>query len=175
MDVKPLYVNRTINIIEDTRRLIARAVRRGVLASVVTTNLTDVVQTFISESSYKPLISRVEGSTLAEYEGTELLKPTMKGLPVIASEKEKVALRLQNRFRRRLIIAIDDSVRGDGWMGVRSLINGGIFVAVGKEFEPTREKFAPVVEKAKSFGVEDADRKVLYISHGKSSNGGNGR
>jgi len=173
-DLKDLYVNRSISIVDDTRRIIARAVRRGVLASVVTTNLTDIVSTFIQESPYKPLISTVEGSTLAEYEGTDFLRPTMKGKPVIASEKEKVALRLQEEFNRRLIIAIGDSVRGDGYMGVRSLMNGGIFVAVGKKYEDTKGKFEPVVRKANEFGVTDVDKKVLYVSRGNGSNGGNG-
>ena len=161
-----LYCEREVRDVLDIREMIERLVlKNGSEARVVTTNLQQIADTAIMRTSYDEFFRRNSaiGSTLKrDDDGT--LHPKMSRGPVIGDMKARVASMLMMQTRRRLLVAMGDSL-SDGPMGMLSLSNGGLFVAVGKDYESTRRKFAPLIEAGKKLGIPNIGKRVLLVDY----------
>ncbi|MDD3861669.1 MAG: hypothetical protein PHP74_02150 [Candidatus Gracilibacteria bacterium] len=133
---------------------------------VITTNLQQIADVALRQSSYDDFIPRRStiGTTLGQKNGFFI--PRVHGRPVIGEEKARMAELLMEKLRKKLQVAIGDSF-SDSDMGMKSLENGGVFVAVGKDYESTRRRFDPFFQRAKAFGIPFPEKKILYAEYDK--------
>lgn len=156
---------RVVKEVSQVRRLIQELyLTHGAEIRVITTNLQQIADVALKQSSYDDFIPRrsTVGTTLGQKNGFFI--PRVHGHPVIGQEKARMAELLMTKLNRKLQVAIGDSF-SDSEMGMKSLENGGVFVAVGKDYESTRRKFDPVVRRAKDMRIPNPEKKVLYVDY----------
>ena len=163
-DLEPMDYDKQVVVVKDVRYLIDQLFNdgQGTPVRVVTTNLAAIARGALRNSCYRPLLdqecdgkSPVMASKL-EHNAYGKMGKSFRKLPILGEVKSKVLRELQPRIKRKVKVAVGDSVSNDSPMMSLALENGGIAVIVGKVYEETREKFKTVIDG------EDGMRRRLH-------------
>lgn len=170
-----LHHDRLIRVIDGTRILLQRVIEHGSHPTVITTNLTEIAEEVIKSRSSPYGFLQQPGKQLVW--GTRLetngkggqeaqFRSKIGGAPVFGEQKATIAACLSRRAKKPFRIACGDSVRSDGPMGQIAMEHGGVFVAVGKDYETMRRNFHALYEQALAKRVQHPEEKIWYLEIG---------
>ncbi len=140
-DVSQISYPRVLNEIKIIRDMLFRLNNEhDTDVFIITTNLVDIAEGFVSNSDYQKIIHPdIVATNLRKENGR--YHPQIEGKPVFGFEKQNRLKGLEKRHQKKAIFAAGDSARNDWPMMQYALENKGIAIAIGAEFDRTKEKF----------------------------------
>jgi phosphoserine phosphatase len=167
-----MNVDRVVHAIPGTREIIFNLLFSGMPVRVITTNLKEIAKTALRESDYGILFDQdcdgkkpVVASALQNgHDGR--FTPAMYKLPIFGEKKKGILFELQDKIRLNVMCALGDSPNNDTPMGEMAINNGGIFVAVGDDYESTRRRFDPFYKQVQkdNDGQNDISHRIWYVT-----------
>jgi len=161
--------DKKVVVVRDVRDMIMGLFGDGMPVRVVTTNLKTIAMGVLAASEYSDLLQQdcdgkrpVIASTLEEDEYTTL-GPKPDKPPVFGPIKEGILEELQTKMRRDVICVFGDSFSNDTPMMRLAMRNGGIAVAVVKDYKSGRATFKPFVDKMRhELKDPDVGKRMFY-------------
>ena len=174
-ELESLNYDKRVVVVQDVRYLIDQLFDKGKGAPVriVTTNLQGIAKGALQHSVYRNLLdqncdgkSPVMASKL-ESNVHGKMGHRFRKMPIFGNIKGKVLRELEPRIKRKVKVAIGDSVSNDASMLSLALENNGIAVIVGRHFEETRAKFKAFVDGENGVRRQLADanigERIFYV------------
>jgi len=167
-----MNVDRVVHTVSGTREIILDLLFSEMPVRIITTNLKEIAKTALCESSdYNILFDQdcdgkkpVVASALQNgHDGK--FTPALDRLPIFGEKKRDILYQLQSKIRRNVMCALGDSSNNDTPMGEIAISNGGVFVAVGDDYENTRRRFDPFYKQVQknNDGQNDIGHRIWYV------------
>jgi len=166
-DIDPRIFNRVVSVNDDIRRMIARlTIENGAFGVAISANLLAFVKEAVEGSSYAGIINETMGSRL-KFQRPEdrIFHPTFEGEALHGQPKVDALRALSLETGKTLRVALGDSIKGDGPMGIEAVRNGGVFVVTGQSFEAIQKQFRKLPEQARTKGVNNMAQRTWALSY----------